>query len=332
MPLNSLDKKLLEAARKGDCSEVVSLLSKGANVNVADDNGGWTPLRNVCVTGHVECAGLLIDMGADVDAVDEAGWTPLHYATKFGYVELVRLLIANGADVNASNRGRTPLQKASYEGHVKVARLLVENGADVCATSYQGYTPVHYLCDIRRVHDCYNGVTAADRSDILKALLESSLKPLTIKSRSLIGGHFVNATPLDIARILSEEDSSSRCAAIGRLLRRRRRRGSVSEMLKILFAFDSVGNCEPGVEVEENVIVAALETFCNLNWPKGVEFLLQRYPNVSNRIRMGAMPTYLSFIGRYSSLNLMYLIMTDYLISNIQCLDHPTTRECKSKN
>jgi ankyrin repeat protein len=36
---------------------------------------------------------------------DEYGWTPLHYAALNGHIEIARLLLQNGADVNAKTMG-----------------------------------------------------------------------------------------------------------------------------------------------------------------------------------------------------------------------------------
>jgi hypothetical protein len=48
----------------------------------------------------VEIARLLLDAGADPNALNHENATPLHVAVKEGRVELVRLLVERGADVN----------------------------------------------------------------------------------------------------------------------------------------------------------------------------------------------------------------------------------------
>ena len=74
----------------------------------------------------------LIDLGANVNAVNEAGATPLMWAIPD--LAKVRLLIEHGADVNAAskNLGRTPLLiAAGYPNTVPVLKLLLDQGADL---------------------------------------------------------------------------------------------------------------------------------------------------------------------------------------------------------
>ncbi len=65
--------------------------------------------------------------GTDVSAKDEDGVTPLHEA--FQDQETAELLIEKGADVNAmSNKGQTPLDWAMMLGLPEVADLLSKHG------------------------------------------------------------------------------------------------------------------------------------------------------------------------------------------------------------
>jgi ankyrin repeat protein len=56
---------------------------------------------------------LLIEAGADVNAVQQAGFTPLHAAAMTGQLELAKLLLDRGADRGAkTDDGRTALAMA----------------------------------------------------------------------------------------------------------------------------------------------------------------------------------------------------------------------------
>ena len=62
--------------------------------------------------------------------VDENGETALHLASYWGDSEIVKMLIEAGADVNAVNKdGETALYWASLKGHQEIIKILKEAGA-----------------------------------------------------------------------------------------------------------------------------------------------------------------------------------------------------------
>lgn len=74
----------------------------------------------------------LLDAGADPNATDWLGKTALHFAAEKGDLEAAQLLIERGADMNAveAEYRSTPLSEAAGSGRLGIARLLLENGAD----------------------------------------------------------------------------------------------------------------------------------------------------------------------------------------------------------
>jgi hypothetical protein len=56
---------LFDAVVEGNCTEVSSLIEKGADPNGADHESGDLPLRIAGVRGHVKCVKVLLDAGAD---------------------------------------------------------------------------------------------------------------------------------------------------------------------------------------------------------------------------------------------------------------------------
>ena len=71
-------------------------------------------------------------------------FTALHYAAKKGHVDVAKVLIQNGADVNAVNTEMTALHYALVNGHDDVAKLLIQNGADVNAVNgWRKQAPLH---------------------------------------------------------------------------------------------------------------------------------------------------------------------------------------------
>ena len=93
----------------------------------------------------VETVRLLVDHGADVNALDCSHSTPLHLASLRGVLEVVQILIKHGADVNAQNEtNSTPLHRASLLGDIQIVQLLIGHGADVTAKDWKHQTPLHY--------------------------------------------------------------------------------------------------------------------------------------------------------------------------------------------
>ncbi len=75
------------------------------------------------------------------------GTTLLHSASKMGNMQLVRLLIQEGADVNALDEdGESPLHGAMAKSdNYNVARTLIENGAELSSRAVDGKTPFHNI-------------------------------------------------------------------------------------------------------------------------------------------------------------------------------------------
>jgi ankyrin repeat protein len=102
--------------------------------------------------GHVDVAKVLIQNGADVNAIDGGKRTALHCAAVYNR-DVAKVLIQNGADVNAVQKNKwTALFFAAQEGHVDVVKVLIQNGADVNAVDEKETTALHkavkygYIC------------------------------------------------------------------------------------------------------------------------------------------------------------------------------------------
>lgn len=92
---------LFKAVESGKPSNVQAALDGGANPN-APNPGGITPLKLAASFGNTEVGAILIDAGAEIDAIPSQGaTTALMDAAAAGHVDFVELLIDRGADVNA---------------------------------------------------------------------------------------------------------------------------------------------------------------------------------------------------------------------------------------
>ena len=137
-----------EAAYYGDLAALRAALDAGGDVDAW--NGGYrTALMVAAGEGHAEAARLLLDAGADPNAV--AGFEgaryemtmslnrPLHDAAAGGHAEIVAMLLAAGAEVDAQNAfGGTPLHSAVYGASPEVVRLLLAAGADATREGEEG--------------------------------------------------------------------------------------------------------------------------------------------------------------------------------------------------
>ena len=121
------------------------LVNSGANVNLTDDDEGWTPLHAAARNGRREVGQQLLASGARLDARNHAQQTPLQLSCGFGRLEFSRFLIDCGSDVKSRDKDDiVPLDMASRYGHVDVARLLLDRGSDVNVRDTQHLTPLHY--------------------------------------------------------------------------------------------------------------------------------------------------------------------------------------------
>ena len=122
---------LLRASENGHTEIVEMLLEKGANVNAVQTNG-ITALMRASEKGHTETVERLLEKGAKVNAVQTNGMTALIWASRYGNLKTVEMLLNYGAKVNAeSNYGQTALHTASQNGHTDIVIYLLQNGADV---------------------------------------------------------------------------------------------------------------------------------------------------------------------------------------------------------
>jgi ankyrin repeat protein len=109
--------------------------------------------------GKTEVVKELINMGANVNALDESDTPILNLTIYNGQLDLARTLIEHGANVNASDKqgetlgwnatelhsnpksipqGETPLIAAIIEGHVDFAKFLIDKKADINARDFYG--------------------------------------------------------------------------------------------------------------------------------------------------------------------------------------------------
>lgn len=185
------DTPLLTAIGHGGYAIIQQLIAAGADVNLgAQVHQGLTPLMYAAVLGRDRLCTLLLDHGADVDAVDNGGKTALMHAVIKGQKSTVGLLLSRearlsqvdkrGRDVayyaqrhgrrtgidnliesarqrspativrNGGAAGASDLMRAAGRGDVDRVLQLVGEGASIDATDSHNATALHYALRSRK--------------------------------------------------------------------------------------------------------------------------------------------------------------------------------------
>jgi ankyrin repeat protein len=120
------------------------LLDGGADPDALSYRG-WTPLRLAIRRGFYDAADMLLSLSnADANPRTHTGLTPFHLAAKHGDLALLKLLLENGADINAlSQTGYSGLHFAVMNDHHAIVNyLLTLTDIDVNASPNESMTPL----------------------------------------------------------------------------------------------------------------------------------------------------------------------------------------------
>jgi ankyrin repeat protein len=119
------------------------LIEVVADIEATDPDDGWTVLHRAVFRDFHQIVQLLLDKGANVNALDHKFWTPLHRAAFSGNTSSAVLLLKKGADVGAMDvNGQTPLHIAANAGQYFVVLELLRWHADVNAKDCNRLTPL----------------------------------------------------------------------------------------------------------------------------------------------------------------------------------------------
>lgn len=158
--------ELFAAAQRGDATAVEAAVAEPGVVK-ATAEAGDTALHIAARGGHLAVVNVLLDAGAEVDALNEMGWTPLFCAAynpelDCGFAPIVKRLIDAGANVNHRiHFGLTPLMLAAGGGEAAVCEVLLEAGAEVKAVNEAGRTALMMVKE-RHFIDVINLLYAAE--------------------------------------------------------------------------------------------------------------------------------------------------------------------------
>ncbi|KAI5822297.1 ankyrin, partial [Schizophyllum commune Tattone D] len=105
------------------------------------DKYGDTSLHQAACRGHLRTVSLLLERGANVNAINNVHYTPLNTVVRFGYIDIIRLLVDRGAALETRDEdGRTALYLAVHCGQESVIELLLDLGSDPRTRADDGTT------------------------------------------------------------------------------------------------------------------------------------------------------------------------------------------------
>ena len=145
------------------------MIKGGADVN-ATDAAGWTTMHHIIY--HCDSydsyyfdpdamVQILIDNGADINAIGRYGFTPLMLAVNGENASMIQRLIEAGALKDADIRGRTPFM-TSISLHMEDPSFFLDARTDVNVKDEDGQTALMYLAK----YGCYD-------MDIVRMLIDA---------------------------------------------------------------------------------------------------------------------------------------------------------------
>lgn len=142
---------LHEAAAIGDDAYVSAWLDEQPELLHTYSHDGWTPLHLAAFFGGDEAIALLLERGADVNAVSRNRMEnrPIHAAAAGRKNGVIHLLLEKGADPNVKQHGGwTALHQAVQNADADLVRMLLDYGADPKAANALGQTPLSMAAEL----------------------------------------------------------------------------------------------------------------------------------------------------------------------------------------
>lgn len=136
-----VDLTLLEKSAENSAKITEMLIGKADKNIINDSLEGKTPLIIAVGNSYIDTAKILIENGADVNAIDFEGWSALSYAVNNGDIEIAKLLLTNKAKIKGELL--IAIKSPIVESRINMMKLLIDNKANINYTDENGFNPLN---------------------------------------------------------------------------------------------------------------------------------------------------------------------------------------------
>ena len=136
-----VDLTLLEKSAENSAKIMQMIIDKVDKKLINDSLEGKTPLIIAVGNSYIDTAKILIENGANINAVDIEGWSALSYAVNNGDIEIAKLLLENKAKIK--DELLIAIKSPIVESRIDIMKLLIDNKANINYTDENGFTPLN---------------------------------------------------------------------------------------------------------------------------------------------------------------------------------------------
>lgn len=167
--------------RAGNLDQVRKSVARDSILTNMADEIGHSPLHIAVIYGQLRIVNVLINAGAEVNAVDRLKrLTPLHYAAFHNHPKIMLFLLSRRADHNmADSDGNLPLHFAAANGCLSTVEMLLQHSANPDCLNKNWQTPLHLAAYAGQKRDLFpsSSQKKGDYLDVTRLLLLSGATP-----------------------------------------------------------------------------------------------------------------------------------------------------------
>ena len=139
--ISAVDLKLLESLSQNSAKIMQMIIDKVDKKLINDSLEGKTPLIIAVGNSYIDTSKILIENGANINAVDIEGWSALSYAVNNGDIEIAKLLLENKAKIK--DELLIAIKSPIVESRIDMIKLLIDNKANINYTDENGFNPLN---------------------------------------------------------------------------------------------------------------------------------------------------------------------------------------------